>query len=128
MAARAIVAERQALALIKIREQAAALSESLGVDASALTETVKGDAAYQEMVRSEQLAELLGAVREKVGSSGEAKLLAAKQSDSGASKEPAAQTPPETPNAPQNEASGDPQASDAHSSRKATKPSGRSHK
>lgn len=66
MAARAIVAERQSVALSKIRVSAAALSKSLGVDASALAEFVKGDPAYQEMVRTEQLAELLDAVRKCV--------------------------------------------------------------
>lgn len=66
MAARAIVAERKSIAIDRIRKDAAALSEALGVDASALTEDVKGDAAFQEMTRTEQLADLLAAVREKV--------------------------------------------------------------
>jgi hypothetical protein len=66
MAAKSIVAERQSIALGKVREHAAALGESLGVDTSALGEYVKGDAAYQEMVRTEQLADLLAALRDKV--------------------------------------------------------------
>jgi hypothetical protein len=66
MAAKAIVAERQSVAIDRIREQVAAISKLLGIEPVDLEEHVKGDADYQEMVRTEQLAELLSAVRAKV--------------------------------------------------------------
>lgn len=67
MAARAIVGERRSKAILAIKEHTAAITSALGLDALPLDEHVAGgDEPYKEMVRTEQLAELLGAVREKV--------------------------------------------------------------
>jgi hypothetical protein len=67
MAARARVEERRQVAVKRIQEHAAALSGPLGIDATSfLSPFVKGDPAYQEMTRTEELERLLGAVRAKV--------------------------------------------------------------
>lgn len=67
MAARAIVGERRSKAILAIKEHTAAITSALGMDAITLDEHVAGgDEPYKEMVRTEQLAELLKAVREKV--------------------------------------------------------------
>lgn len=73
MAAKSIVAHRKAVAIESIREHVAALSAALGIESTNVLQPVKGDADYQEMVRTEGLAKLMGEIRNKVAhGSGEA--------------------------------------------------------
>lgn len=67
MAAKAIVGERKSIAIGKIQEHVAAISAVLGIEPGPFGEHVPGgDEPYKEMVRTEQMADLLGAIRDKV--------------------------------------------------------------